>query len=127
VTGDAPFLGKISALLPEATPGYRERLARRLLALAERASRGTPIPRELCIGGNGFGPDGLFASLEGSWDEGDETLVLEALGFWGSGDTEEGARRIVETSRILGSIECRRGTVLFFLWELEAALADLAS
>jgi hypothetical protein len=114
----------VRLLVPEAAPGDVEHLRRRLEALEDFA-RGAKAPPELVSEGSAFGPRGLLAAFEGCWDEGDETLVRESLGSWGDQDPRAIARSLVETARTLGSIECRRETLLFFLWEMDASLAAL--
>jgi len=117
---------KVRALIPEATPDYLALLEERLRALARVAGEDAPFPANLGSAESRRGARHLLDGLEGEWDDGDETLVRDELDSWGPGDRREVARRLLRAAEILGHIDCRRGTVAFFLWEMESLLGEFA-
>lgn len=71
----------------------------------------------------------FLSSVEGSWDDGDETLVRGYLDRWSPSDDggAGAARAILEAAAALASLQARPQTLWFFLWEMQSVCAGLAA
>lgn len=71
----------------------------------------------------------FLASVEGSWDDGDEALVRGLLDRWSRSDADRGAEAegVLEAAGTLARLQTRPETLWFFLWEMQSICDGLAS
>jgi uncharacterized membrane-anchored protein len=107
------------------TRRFLARLDRRLRALEALASgdaRAVSPLRELSPSA---AARRFLARFEGSWDDGDETLVRGYLDRWvrpGQDPALAAARGLSEAALALSRVQTRPATLWFFLWEMESVM-----
>lgn len=71
----------------------------------------------------------FLASVEGSWDDGDEALVRGLLDRWSPRDADgvAEAEGVLEAAGALARLHTRPQTIWFFLWEMQSICDGLAS
>jgi len=113
---------------PPDAPAYLKLLARRLTALREAASGGTPDwrldRRERSVARR------FVQRFAESWDDGDENLVRGYLDRWLPPEADApaaAAAALLQAADALAGAEVRPGTLWFFLWEMESVAAGLAA
>lgn len=103
-------------------PGLERRLT--------RLAAWTGDPRSLTqTAGEHLAARRFLASVEGSWDDGDETLVRDFLDHWSPCDDDGAgaAQAMLEAAATLARLQTRPQTLWFFLWEMQSICDGLAA